>query len=387
MQTGLWGDTLDVNPCDDLGADPSWDDDDYGDDWNGTTPAGGPDGWCTPPPDDTPNPNILAASTLNLCAGPGGWETGAALLPVDLNIIGVDTSKDACATAEAAGYRRINTSIRDLHPAQYPNLTGLISSTPCPTMSASGLRSGVKTADYQIALDSITSFGTGCGCDWQSLPQRSTDIRTALAVETARWALMLPNLRWLVAEQVPAAEYLFEDIAAELNASGWESVNVDTVEATDFGTAARRKRTFLVANRYGPVHIPSSGLNPPAPVTSLAAALRWPVGHRVRTRNNRKPTGGNLFSADEVSWCLTASTRTWERDADQLRFTPAENGLLQGFPATYPWQGSRTSQFKQAGDVVAPPVAAAILAGALNLPHSKWDPAVRQHMNGLYQTT
>ena len=107
------------------------------------------------------------------------------LLPVDLNIIGVDISKDACATAEAAGYRRVNTSIRALHPTQYPNLTGLISSTPCPTLSASGLRSSVKTADCQIALDSITSFGTGCGCDWESLPERSTDVRTALAVETA----------------------------------------------------------------------------------------------------------------------------------------------------------------------------------------------------------
>lgn len=49
---------------------------------------------------------------------------------------------------------------------------------------------------------------------------------------------------------------------------------------------------------------------------------------------------------------------------------PAETGLLQGFPASYPWQGSRTSQFKQSGDVVAPPVAAAVLAGALNLPHT-----------------
>jgi len=387
MQPGLWGHTRGTDPGGDLGGDQGWDDDNYGDEFNGTTPSGGPGGWCTPPPDDHPHPDILAAATLNLCAGPGGWETGATLLPIDLNIIGVDTSKDACATAEAAGYKRVNTSIRVLHPAQYPNLTGLISSTPCPTMSASGLRSSVKTADYQIALDSITSFGTGCGCDWQSLPERSTDVRTALAVETARWALMLPNLRWLVAEQVPAAECLFEDIAAELFASGWESVNVDTVEAADFGAAARRKRTFLVANRNGPVHIPSTGLHPPAPVTSLAAALGWPAGQRVRTRNNRKPTGGNLFSADGLSWCLTASTRTWERDADRLRFTPAENGLLQGFPAAYPWQGSRTSQFKQSGDVVAPPVAAAVLAGALNLPHTVWDPAVRQHMTGLYRTT
>ena len=47
------------------------------------------------------------------------------------------------------------------------------------------------------------------------------------------------------------------------------------------------------------------------------------------------------------------------------KITVAEAGVLQGFPADYPWQGTRTSQFKQAGNAVPPPVAEAVLRALL----------------------
>lgn len=184
-------------------------------------------------------------------------------------------------------------------------------------------------------------------------------------------------------EQVPAGEFAFEDLAAELFAAGWETVDVAKVEARDYGAAARRTRVFIIANRTRPVTMPYRPLEP-FPDTSLARALGWPAGELVRTRANRRPTGGNLFSADGPCWCLTEKTRSWVRDSDRRRFTAAEAGVLQGFPADYPWSGSRTSQFKQAGDVVAPPVAAAVLAGALAMPLREWLPAVRDHMARLY---
>jgi DNA (cytosine-5)-methyltransferase 1 len=36
--------------------------------------------------------------------------------------------------------------------------------------------------------------------------------------------------------------------------------------------------------------------------------------------------------------------------------------VLNGFPAGFPWSGSRSRQFLQAANVVAPQVAAALLA-------------------------
>ena len=86
------------------------------------------------------------------------------------------------------------------------------------------------------------------------------------------------------------------------------------------GRARRCRQTFLLGCRYTAVgHIPFRELRTP----TMAEALGWDIGHRIRTRNQRRPTGGNLFSADGPAWCLTEKTRSWERDSDRLRLTSA----------------------------------------------------------------
>lgn len=294
---------------------------------------------------------------LDLFAGPGGWDEGALLARLPLDIHGVDLSRDACATASAAGHQRTVADVLELDMNDYAGVQGAIMSPPCPTFSNGGLRTG-RGEDYQRVLDAWTSIG------WGITPEQAMsdlgavqDPRTALLAHAGLWALSLPSLEWLVMEQVPAVEHAWEDLAAELYAQGWEWVEVFTVEASEFGLPSRRRRAFLAARKYTPGR---GGWSLPKRILSMAEALGWEPGHRVNTRGARRTSGGNEFSADGPSWCLTGSSRSWKRD-DGAQLTTGEAGMLVGFRADYPWQGSRSSAFLQAANVVPPPIAAAVL--------------------------
>lgn len=92
----------------------------------------------------------------------------------------------------------------------------------------------------------------------------------------------------------------------------------------DFGVLSRRRRAFLIAHKTKPVHIPQPV--PGTARTSAAAALGWGPGEQVRTRANRKPGGGNLFSTENPAWCLTEKARTWTRESDGARLTSSQAG-------------------------------------------------------------
>jgi DNA (cytosine-5)-methyltransferase 1 len=51
--------------------------------------------------------------------------------------------------------------------------------------------------------------------------------------------------------------------------------------------------------------------------------------------------------------------------SEEVRLSVAEAAVLQGFPAGYPWQGSRSRQLRQVGNAVCPPLAARVLAEAM----------------------
>lgn len=339
-------------------------------------------------------------------AGPGGFDEGARMIGIT-DHLGIEINADACAAATAAGHRRAQADICALDPSDFPDVTTWVSGPPCPTYSGSGLRSGL--ADYEIVLNGIASLGDsgvsdGHDHDHQSTYEQVSDPRTALVLETLRFAFRLPNVQVVIAEQVPAVHEIWMHICAELAAvTGWVFCDVIKVRFCDFGLPTRRERTILIACRdYAPDFtglplrswwasgrfLPPRGQVPdvimPLAQVSMADALGWPAGVMVNTRGERKTSGGNLFSADGPAPSLTGRARSWFRTdlgKETGALTPAQAGLLQGFPADYPWQGSRTSQFQRLADAISPLVGAAVLGAALGLP---WFDVVRERVEVLY---
>lgn len=352
----------------------------------------------------------MTVEMLEGFAGPGGMSEAARMVGIT-NTVGIEIHKDACATAQSAGHARLRRDIRTLDPSEFPAVQQWVSTPPCPTFSEAGKQSGI--GDYPILIGGVESVSDVVAASTaerrallaEQVFSKVTDPRTALVLETLNVALMLPDVQWLVAEQVPPVRDIWIEIAAELAAMHrFEAVNVITLRADDFGAATRRTRVFLIATRdyvpdltgmpirawweAGRFHYPievEPQLWTPFPRTLMAAALDWPAGITVNTRGDRKTPGGNLFSADGPAPSLTGNgARSWYRtdlgkENGQLEAWQA--GVLQGFPKHYPWQGSRSSQFQQIADSVVPLVGAAVIGAASGRP---WVDAVWQRLEQVY---
>ncbi|GAA5070635.1 DNA cytosine methyltransferase [Streptomyces similanensis] len=349
---------------------------------------------------------------IELFAGPGGWSEGiATVLGVLVDAVGIDVSKDACATATAAGHIRICADITTLDP-EHPALrytVGLIVSPPCPSFSPAGKHTGLEEANILTLCrvlaqcseaggflpgNELDDWCEGCAtCDqlgyhdgyaprsgltWDDLRAQLaplTDPRIGLMAEILFWGFGLQAagapLQFIAMEQsARLPQQILDDIRLELRGGQeegeWYWTTHGILEASRFGLASRRERVFFLASR-GLSYLPT----PTASVrqTTMAQALGWKEGERINTRGVRpidpktgRPKGGNEFSADKPSNCLTGKARTWKRVSDGLRLTTNEAGVLVGFRRSYPGEGSRTSVFQQLADVVPPIMAARLLA-------------------------
>ncbi|MGW7008214.1 DNA cytosine methyltransferase [Streptomyces sp. NPDC054933] len=109
----------------------------------------------------------------------------------------------------------------------------------------------------------------------------------------------------------------------------------------------------------------------PAP-TFTAEAHRWSWSLRSNNQANAtirrtdEPAGTLFFGhrANECVWVAQpADVPDEARTApESIRITAQEAGLLQTFPADYPWQGNKGQVFSQVGNAVPPRLAAHLLA-------------------------
>lgn len=353
---------------------------------------------------------------IDLFAGPGGWDTGLGFIG-RTDVLGIEWDTAACETARAAGHEREQADIAELAPSDFGPIEGLIASPPCQGFSLAGKGHGRE--DSALIIAAVSDFASGVD-PRDTLRSKVKDDRSVLALEPLRWALALEP-EWTTWEQVPAVLPLWEACAVALRSAGY-SVWTGLVQAEQYGVPQTRKRAILTATREGVAQAPSpthSRYYPHAPAkldsgiekwVSMAEALGW--GDRfthmgdvrnahgcVRPVTAPAPTltasmdNGNFqwvqlsnYSGHELdengkrlrgtrsvelpSSCITSKGFAWVPESratvkspnERIRVTVQEAGILQSFPADYPWQGTKTAQYRQVGDAVPPLLAAHILA-------------------------
>lgn len=184
---------------------------------------------------------------VDLFAGPGGWSVAAQALGMDE--VGYEWDGDACATARAAGHRRVQVDIATVDLSQANcTIEGLIASPPCQGFSPAGKGQGRKDTELLLkAIPHLTAETFDDALAW--LSGHMKDDRSLLALQPLRWALEL-RPRWIAWEQVTPVLPLWDACAEVLRAAGY-SVATGILHAEQFGVPQTRKRAILVARRDG----------------------------------------------------------------------------------------------------------------------------------------
>lgn len=319
---------------------------------------------------------------MELFAGPGGVSEG--LKQLGLDSYGIDISKDACATARAAGHQRYWADVAAQDPRHFGPITGLIGTPPCQGLSATGPRKGLVDIKAMTAeLADVRNVGDVHEILRWWAP-RVSDPRSLLILEPLRWALAT-RPEWIMLEQVPSALPVWQAISWALAGLDY-STAVGCLKFEQFGLPQTRRRAVLLAHRSKDVRLPTPthhsydgigerGARMPVGINEVLAV---PTG--MVQRGNYSKRGKDGETADqrgrserlpyEPSLTITSKNFSWaepgcKRMADSelgRRATMAEVSVLQSFPADYPWQGTKHSQYQQSGDAVPPMIARQLLA-------------------------
>ena len=342
---------------------------------------------------------------IALFAGPGGACAGIEAA-TGLKPVGIEYEPNAVATRDAAGHVTIPADLTDLSPCLVDtDVTGLWGSPPCPAFSAAGKREGHDDLEELCWTAGRPTF-------WDMLAgdryrKRWSHPDSHLIAQTFRW-IGHHRPTWVALEQVPDVLPVWQALSHGLEQFGYSSW-AGVLNAADYGVPQTRRRAFFMARLDGNVRPPApTHAKQPEPVlfgdelapwVTMADALGWSgdvvsgqtvAGGPLARRDTNEPAFTVTSRAD--LWTLTRPATTVQGDArvwppghkvnaddrrrlgaaadevygdragtNAIKCTPTELGVLQGFPADYPWQGSKTAQFQQIGNAVPPPMAEAIV--------------------------
>lgn len=328
----------------------------------------------------------------DLFAGAGGWDLGARELGIEAR--GIENMPQARATRAAAGLSTIHDDVWTYVPDG--RAAGLITSPPCQPFSKVGRGTGRKALGdvmtllpkvYGMTLPELRAAGAVLGDD-----------RAALVLTPLWFALHHDHYRWTAWEQVPTVQLVWDLCAQLLRQHGWHAFS-GRLHAEQYGVPQARTRAVLIASRDHdvlhprPTHSLFHARTPDRldrdvqPWITLAGALSdtWsdeltPDGRpRFAQQSDNTPDLGwphrrpstTVAGRDIVQAPGATANRfngsTKSRN-DGVRLAVSEAGVIQSFPADYPWQGTEAKRYLQAGNAVPPLLAAAVLRSATQPP-------------------
>ncbi|MDX3019181.1 DNA cytosine methyltransferase [Streptomyces acidiscabies] len=374
-----------------------------------------------PHSDPTQGPPIIA----DLFAGPGGLDIAAEVLGVPS--IGVEWERSTRATRKAAGLR--TTGIGDvakLNPLdpEVRSARVLAGGPPCQTYSVAGNREGhdhledVKLLAHRVGRSRTVAELKKA---WAVVEKTAVELEWA----DERTGLVLQPLRWIVEkkiksepydavvlEQVPTVLPVWKEYRDILRALGYDA-GCHILYTEEYGVPQTRRRAVLIARYRGDgssgndldfpekTHQHYEARNPAPsqnrlfeaspkkkenerePWVSMGTALGSSRSTKFVVRSNYgsggKPENRGLRTSDMPAATVTGKVRRNrvfdlkgtdaqgkpELGPEQDRFTFTEAGLLQTFPAAYPWQGTDVAQ--QIGNAIPPLLAVHVLCAALGL--------------------
>lgn len=120
-------------------------------------------------------------------------------------------------------------------------------------------------------------------------------------------------------------------------------------------------RYFSGAGNYAADRVGQQPRNPEQPAHTITGkgTAYWVAPEWAFKRPSTTIVGS--FRPDVVAAPGYRTTVSRQNAPNSARVTAQEAGILQSFPADYPWQGSKTKQFLQVGNAVPPRMARAIL--------------------------